>query len=164
MNIIAIDPGYDRCGVAILTQGSLNKHVLLYSGCITTSKEDIFEKRLHFIHEECEKLINTYSPESVALERLYFTNNQRTAMRVAEVRGMLLQLATAHNLPVSEYTPQQVKVAVAGSGRASKSDVQRMVPLLVQLEKNNRLDDEYDAIAIGLTHLASVRTQHALNN
>ncbi len=162
MNILAIDPGYDRCGIAVLTKGALNKHVLLHSSCITTSKSDIFEKRLHFIHGVCEDIIRKYKPQSVALERLYFTNNQRTAMRVAEVRGMLLQLATSHNLPVLEYTPQQVKVAVAGSGRATKSDVQRMIPLLIALASNDRLDDEYDAIAIGLTHLASQRAHHTL--
>jgi crossover junction endodeoxyribonuclease RuvC len=160
MNIFAIDPGYDRCGIAVIEKGSGQKHTLLFSGCVTTKKTDSFEARLNCIYTECDTVIQKYKPASVALERLFFTNNQRTAMRVAEVRGMLIQLATSHNLPVHEYTPSQIKVAVAGNGRASKSDIQRMLPLLITILHRPHHDDEYDAIAIGLTHLASMRGMH----
>lgn len=164
MKILAIDPGYDRCGVAVLQRDSGHKHVVLYSGCITTSKNDSFEERLNMVHTTCSTLIANYAPVSIALERLYFTNNQRTAMRVAEVRGMLIQLATSNAIPVSEYTPSQIKVAVAGSGRAAKTDIQKMLPLLVALPHMPQHDDEFDAIAIGLTHLASLRGNSLRNN
>ena len=157
MKIFAIDPGYDRCGVAILQKGTGQKHTVIYSGCITTKKSDPFEERLQNVYTFCIGLIQKYSPQSVALERLYFTNNQRTAMRVAEVRGMLIQLATGNQIPVYEYTPSQIKAAVAGNGRASKADIQKMLPLLVSLSSTPHYDDEFDAIAIGLTHLASLR-------
>lgn len=157
MKILAIDPGYDRCGVAILKRGKSQKHELVFSACVTTDKTSSFERRLNQVYVSCNALIEQYKPESIALERLYFTNNQKTAMRVAEVRGMLLQLANTHELVVSEYTPSQIKVAVAGSGSAPKGDIQRMIPLLVHIESRKRLDDEYDAIAIGLTHLACTR-------
>lgn len=164
MNILAIDPGYDRCGVAILEKGATHKHIVVYSACITTNKNESFEQRLQCVYTECEALIHRYAPQSVALERLYFTNNQRTAMRVAEVRGMLIQLATSNQVPISEYTPSQIKVAVAGNGRATKNDIQKMLPLLVSLPHAPRYDDEFDAIAIGLTHLASSRTHTRPNN
>lgn len=164
MNILAIDPGYDRCGVAVLEKGSAQKHIVVYSACITTNKNEPFEQRLQYVYTSCAELIRQYTPQSVALERLYFTNNQRTAMRVAEVRGMLIQLATGNQVPVYEYTPSQIKVAVAGSGRATKSDIQKMLPLLVQLPHVPDYDDEFDAIAIGLTHLASVRTNSRGHN
>lgn len=160
MKVLAIDPGYDRCGVAVIEKGMAQKHTLLFSTCVTTSKDESFENRLNAVHDACKRLIDVYTPDAIALERLYFTNNQKTAMRVAEVRGMLLQLANTHTLPVSEYTPSQIKVAVAGSGRAHKHDIQKMVPLLIELPHQERLDDEYDAIAIGLTYIASVRRIH----
>ena len=93
----------------------------------------------------------------MAIEKLYFATNQKTAMQVAEVRGALIALATQHHLPVFEYTPMQVKSASAGWGRADKVAVARMLHALLKIEKEIRHDDEYDAIAIGVTHLAHHR-------
>jgi crossover junction endodeoxyribonuclease RuvC len=156
MNIIAIDPGYDRCGVAILSQEH-GKPTLHYSTCITTDKKLTFPERMHTVHTECVALVEKYACASMALERLYFNTNQKTAMHVAEVRGMLIQIASSAGITVSEYTPPQIKSAVTGSGAAPKAALIKMVPLLVKMDARKRLDDEYDAIAIGLTHLACVR-------
>jgi len=93
----------------------------------------------------------------MALEKLFFAKNQKTAMHVAEVRGALLQLAGANGLPVVEYSPGEVKSAAAGSGRADKQAVAKMIHALMKIEKKIRHDDEYDAIAIGITHLARAR-------
>jgi crossover junction endodeoxyribonuclease RuvC len=159
MKILAIDPGYDRCGVAILEKKQGSKEVVRCSACIQTDVKKNFEERLNEIHARCKHLLEEYSPTVVVLERLYFNTNQKTAIRVAEVRGMLIQLAHEYGARVYEYTPPQVKLAVAGSGRASKKDVGRMVQLLVSLPSSPepRLDDEFDAIALGLTHIALAR-------
>lgn len=156
MRILAIDPGYGRCGVAVLekTQG---KEALLYSDCIETSAKDGFTERLAQVTAECERLIVTHAVNAVVIEKLFFNTNQKTAMQVAEVRGALLQAAHAAGVATHEYTPAQIKSAVAGSGRADKKQIIAMVGLLVSITKPIKHDDEYDAIAVGLTHLAHAR-------
>lgn len=153
MKVLGIDPGYGRCGVAILERrGSTD--TLLYSACIETTAEMEFNERLAAVVAECERLLLAHSPAVVALERLFFAKNRTTAMKVAEVRGALLALATQHGVPVHEYAPVAIKSAAAGSGRADKAHVAKMLHLLVKIDKQIRHDDEYDAIAIALTHLA----------
>lgn len=157
MRVLAIDPGYGRCGVAIVEKRG-GKELLLYSDCIETAATLEFNERLSTVVRECERLALAHAPQCVALESLFFSKNQKTAMRVAEVRGALISLATSLGLPVHEYNPGEIKSAVAGSGRADKTAVTKMLHLLVTIEKRVRHDDEYDAIAIGLTHLARART------
>ena len=154
MRVIAIDPGYERLGIAVLEKSASGKEVVLYSDCFQTPKTDLFIERLHAIGAELGKIIEKFSPDAMAIESLYFTNNQKTAMHVAEVRGVLMYLATNHNLLFAEYTPNQIKNAVTGDGRADKKQIYNMVTKLVTLKKEIRLDDEYDAIAIGITFLA----------
>jgi crossover junction endodeoxyribonuclease RuvC len=155
MKILAIDPGYGRCGVAVVEKTS-GKERLLFSECIETSSKKTFPERLGEVISECERVLLKEKPESVAIEKLYFATNQKTAMQVAEVRGALISLATIHGLPVSEYTPMQVKAAL-GYGKADKKQVAKMLHMLVTIDKPIRHDDEYDAIAIGITHLAHTR-------
>jgi crossover junction endodeoxyribonuclease RuvC len=161
LRIIAIDPGYDRCGVAILERLSGGKSKVLFSTCIQTSKKDEFVVRMHTVAEQVRGIIDEHAPMHMALEKLFFNTNQKTAMHVVKVCGMLAEVGMAAGLEVFEYTPLQVKSAVAGSGRALKADVTRMLPLLTALPtlgpKTKRLDDEWDAIAVGITHLASYR-------
>ena len=157
MKILAIDPGYGRCGVAILERAQGGKHALLFSTCIETSSKDAFPDRLTTIVTLCERTISTYSPAVLAIEKLYFKNNQKTAMQVAEVRGALIQMAASHAMGIYEYTPPQVKSAIAGWGGADKKQIATMVRMLVAITQPIRHDDEYDAIAIGLTHLAMTR-------
>ncbi len=156
MKVLAIDPGYDRCGVAILERTRAGD-ILLYSDCITTSARSPFATRLGGIGKRVGVLIKKFKPSSLAIENLYFNTNQKTAMRVAEVRGALIYIATISKLPVYEYTPPQVKSAVAGWGRADKKQMMAMLPKLIRIDKKIQHDDEYDAIALGITHLASVR-------
>lgn len=164
MKVLGIDPGFGRCGVAVVeksggpsTSLETRKEVLLYSGCIETDAKDDFPSRLAQVARECARLIKTFVPDCVALEKLYFSTNQRTAMQVAEVRGALIQVASEAGLVVAEYTPAQVKSAVASSGRADKKQVAAMLHLLMKIDKKIRHDDEYDAIAIAVTHLARSR-------
>lgn len=156
MTVLAIDPGFGRCGVAVL-EGSGVKAMLLHSTCIETDAKQIFADRLLFVANEVEQLIETHKPQTIALEELYFTNNAKTALHVAEVRGMLMYLAVSKNIPLVEYNPLSIKIAITGYGRATKEQVTKMVEKLVTLPPKKMLDDEYDAIALGLTALASAK-------
>lgn len=156
MRVLAIDPGYGRCGVAVIEHVN-GRETLIHSDCIETSSKDQFADRLAAVADTCVRLIHEYKPDALALEKLFFQKNQKTAMRVAEVRGALIETAARHEVPVFEYGPGQVKSAVGGSGRADKTAVATMVRALLKLSKPVKYDDEYDAMAIGLTHLAYTR-------
>jgi crossover junction endodeoxyribonuclease RuvC len=151
--IIAIDPGYDRMGVAVLEKKD-GKEILVHSECVETSKKLIEQKRLHILGIAFESLLKKYKPSEVALEKLFFANNRTTGIGVAHVNGIIKYLSEKYTLPLSEYTPTEVKVAVTSSGRAEKRDVAFMVSKLLVLPPKKRLDDELDAIAVGLTHLS----------
>ena len=155
--MLAIDPGYGRCGVAIVEKEN-GRERLLYSDCIETAGGDAFPERLAAVAAECARLLEEHAPDCMALEKLYFTKNQKTVMRVAEVRGALIQIAAENDIPVFEYGPGEVKSATTGSGRADKEQVASMLRLLIRIEKPIRHDDEYDAIAIGITHLARAKS------
>ena len=157
MKVLAIDPGYGRCGVAVVEKKGGGKETLLYSSCIETSAHDQFADRLSQVARECARLIQEYAPDCLGMEKLYFQNNQKTAMRVAEVRGALINVAQGAGIGVFEYTPGEVKSASAGSGSADKKAVARMLHVLMKIDKKIQHDDEYDAIAIGVTHLSRVR-------
>ena len=157
MKVLAIDPGYGRCGVAVVEKNGGGKEILLYSDCIETSAKEDFPARLLTVADECARLIRQHKPDCVAMEKLYFSNNQKTAMRIAEVRGALINCVSGFGLTVAEYTPGEIKSAAAGSGSADKAQVAKMLHALVKIDKKIRHDDEYDAIAIGVTHLARAR-------
>lgn len=156
MRILAIDPGFERVGIAIIEKDK-SKENLVYSNCFKTSSKLIFNKRLREIGEEIENIIKEYQPKALAIEKLYFTTNQKTAMGVSEARGVIIYTASRNNLEIYEYTPPQIKIAVTGYGKASKEMVMSMVPKLIKVKNNTRSDDELDAIAIGLTCLACER-------
>lgn len=156
MRILGIDPGYDRLGIAIMERTN-GKEVLLHSECAQTDASLTFEARIKAQGDVVEALIAAYHPDAVALERLFFSKNQRTAMRVAETRGALLLIAERHTLKIFEYTPQEVKVAMTGYGKSGKREVARMVQRLIPGTRAGALDDEYDAIAVAATCLACAR-------
>ena len=154
MRILSIDPGFERVGIAIIEKTNLKKDILVYSECFKTSVQIPFCERLEKIGTEVEKIIKKYKPEALAIEKLYFTTNQKTVMGVSEARGAIIYVAAKNNLRVYEYTPPQIKVAVTGYGKASKDMVMSMVPKLIDIKAKIDSDDELDAIAIGLTCLA----------
>lgn len=156
MRVIAIDPGYGRCGVAIVEKQS-GKESWIYSDCIETRSKDGFVERLAQIVAECERLMKEHQPDALAMERLFFNNNQKTVMQVAEVRGAILNAAAVAGIPTFEYTPGQVKSATTGSGNADKKQITSMLHMLLRINKTIKYDDEYDAIAVGITHLAHAR-------
>src|SRR3989344_4095933 len=156
MRILAFDPGYERLGVAVVEKIK-GKEKLLHSACVRTPATLSFDKRLVELGAAAEALIAQWQPDAVALEEVFFKGNAKTAMQVAEVRGMLAYIAASKGLAVHHYTPSEVKVAVTGHGASDKRAVALMVGKLVALPAGKRLDDELDAIAVGITCLASVR-------
>lgn len=156
MRVLAFDPGYERLGVAVLDK-ERGKEKLIYSDCIRTSAKHTFPERLLKLGETAELLMKKWKPDAVALEQVFFEKNAKTAMQVAEVRGTLTYLAALHQIPVMQYAPAAVKIAITGYGRSDKAAVGLMVQRLVRISSKTRLDDEMDAIAVGITCLASWR-------
>ena len=151
MRILAIDPGYDRLGIAVI-EGDPSRPTLVWSDCIVPEK-GAHEKRLAHVARTVADVISKYKPDALATETLFFSVNKKTALRVAEARGAILAAAGGAAVPVIECSPQQVKLAVTGHGGADKAAVTRMLPRLLTLPKKKRLDDEMDAIGIGITAL-----------
>lgn len=150
--VLAIDPGYDRLGIAVL-EGNSSRPTLVWSDCVLPDKGTGAE-RLTCVFGAVSSVIKEYKPTLFAIETLFFSVNKKTAMKVAEARGAILAAAGAASLPVMEFSPQQVKLAVTGHGGADKKSIAHMIPLLVTLPKKKRLDDELDAIAVGIAALA----------
>ena len=114
----------------------------------------VHEARLAAVRTAVEEALETYKPEALALEKLFFSVNKKSALAVAEARGAILAVAGAAALPILEFAPGTIKVAVTGHGAADKKAIARMLPLLIKLPEKKRLDDELDAIAIGITALS----------
>ena len=162
MKIISIGPGYERLGVAILEKLPKQKETLIFSECFKTSSKLPHHERLALIGNRIKEIIKKYKPEQLATEKLFFSGNQKTAMLVAEARGVILYTGSSLGLEVFEYTPIEVKIAITGYGRSEKRQIISMVGKLIDVPKGlpfgkGKSDDEFDAIAIGLTHFAIQR-------
>lgn len=153
MRILGIDPGFERLGVAILEKASGREQVL-FSECFKTSSKLDFPERLALIGEEVKRVIKKYRPEVLAIETLFLSTNQKTAMRVAEARGVLIYEAKQAGLRIFDATPLEIKMATTGYGRADKAQMIKMVKILANVDKNKQSDDELDAVAIALTAFA----------
>ncbi len=159
--ILGIDPGYDRCGVAII-EGKMQSPKLVFSCCIETNKKKTFSERIEFIFNTLNEIIREYKPTELSIEDLFFTTNQKTAIKVAEARGICLLAGQINKLKIGEYTPLQVKTYLTSYGKADKKQVYFIVEKILKLDFKNleikkewskKQDDEIDAIAIALTHL-----------
>lgn len=154
MKIIAIDPGYDRVGVAILEKNDIGKESVVFSTCIITDRKKDFYGRLDHIQKDIQQILSLYRPELLVMEELYFAKNSPTALRVAEARGIIAGLAIHQGIFIREIHPNHVKIAVTGQGNAKKQDILWMLPKLVTIETAGKLDDELDAISIGIAFFA----------
>ncbi len=151
MRIIGIDPGYAIVGYGILDYTG-GKFTVLEYGAITTDKDTPFERRLCEIYDDYCYLLDKWKPEALAIERLYFNTNQKTAIDVAQSRGIIV-MSTAHrDIPIYEYTPLQVKQAVVGYGKAVKKQVQEMITKILGLKAVPKPDDTADALAMAICH------------
>lgn len=153
MRVIGVDPGYDRLGVAIIELRDGKEH-LIHSECILTEKDNPLPDRIHTLAERFESLIQTHSPTALGIETLFFNKNQKTAIGVAQARGVLIYLAKKYKCDVFEFGPQEIKIAITGYGKSDKKAVIDMVTRLIPESPSDALDDEYDAIAVGITCLA----------
>lgn len=153
MKVLAIDPGYDRLGIAVL-EGDPSRPKVLASDCVIPPKGHA-EERLAVVSREVESWLTKHKPDVLGIEKLFFSKSVTSALGVAEARGAALAAAGRAHIPVIECSPQEVKLAVTGHGAADKKAIARMVPKLVALpSKARRLDDELDAIAVGIAALA----------
>lgn len=149
---MGIDPGLAITGYAFVEERE-TKFYRLASGVIRTAKQTPGPLRLAAIYDRIGELIREYRPHCLAVEKLFFCKNVRTALQVGEARGTVVLAAAKNELALHEYTPLQVKQAVAGYGGADKRQVQHMVELLLRLTDKISVDDESDALAIALCHL-----------
>ena len=158
MVILGIDPGYAIVGWGLVEYKNNSFSPLRY-GAITTDAEMDFNERLEVIFDDLNEIIEAFKPEAMAIEKLYFATNQKTAIMVAEARGVILLSAKRKGLPIYEYTPLQVKTAVTGYGKAKKPQVIEMTRRLLKLPTVPKPDDTADALAIALTHIQAAGSE-----
>lgn len=154
MVILGIDPGFAIVGFGVIRAERGQQSMVQY-GTITTQAGLPLPTRLLQIAQDMEELLSTFRPDAMAVEELFFTNNITTGMGVAQARGVILLAAERHKIPIFEYTPSEVKLAVVGYGKAEKSQVMDMTKRLLKLKTVPRPDDAADAVAIALCHARS---------
>ena len=151
MIILGIDPGYAIVGYGVLEYKNNKFKVIEYGAITTDASMDMFDRFKSIYDDICEVMERT-KPDFMAIEELFFNSNQKTAINVAQARGVILLAAMNRGIQIFEYTPLQVKQAVAGYGRAEKKQVQQMVKLLLGLKEVPKPDDTADAVAIAICH------------
>lgn len=159
--VLGIDPGVANTGYGVVAQ-QRGRLFALDGGVVETSAGLDPAKRLTAIHRRIAELIDEYKPDAVALEDVYFGQNVRSAFAVGQARGVVMLAAGQRNIPCASYTPQQVKGAVCGNGRAAKDQVQRMVQTLLSLSELPRPDHAADALAIAICHTNGAPLRAAL--
>lgn len=162
MIILGIDPGYAIVGIGLIEYKG-NKFRVLEYNAITTPAGMATVERLKKIYTEITSYLIKYDPDAIAIEELFFNSNQKTAINVAQARGVLLVACANANIPIYEYTPLQVKQAVTGYGRAEKKQIQQMVKTLLNLNAIPKPDDAADALAIAICHAHSNKMNKLLN-
>ena len=158
MIVMGVDPGYAITGYGIVDYAGNHFKILDY-GVIQTSADMPFAERLLVLHQQMVQLVQKYRPEVMAVEELFFKTNVTTGIKVGHARGVILLSAASAGIPVFEYTPMQVKLAVVGYGNAKKPQVQQMVKLLLNLDSIPKPDDAADALAVAIcqSHTGMIR-------
>lgn len=146
MIVLGIDPGIERTGFGIIEHIE-NYQKLLDFGCILTDKKYPLASRLNSISLDLKNLILQWRPDSAVLEEIYFSKNVKTAIKVSHARGVILEVLEDFRIPVHEFPPQKIKIAVTGQGNADKKQVQKMIRLLLNLKNEIKYDDASDALA-----------------
>ncbi|MBW3657653.1 MAG: crossover junction endodeoxyribonuclease RuvC [Actinobacteria bacterium] len=156
MRVLGVDPGLTRCGIGVV-DGPPAAPVLVAKELVRTPREDPLEVRLDALHRAVAGAIARYRPHAIAVERVLFSSNVRSAMATGQAAGVALLAAAQARVPVTPYSPNDVKLTVAGHGGADKAEVGRMVAMQLGLAAAPRPADVADALAIALTHLAQAR-------
>ena len=152
MIVIGVDPGYHRIGFSVIKETE-GKFKLLFSECYSTSKDLSFSERIAMVTERFRELCEKYSPEICGIEKIFMNTNQKTVMQIAEVRGAIIYASHQHNIHTRQYTPIEIKKVLTGQGTADKLQVEKMVKIILPDAPENKIDDEYDAIAVALACL-----------
>lgn len=155
--ILGIDPGTGILGFGVIEVDKTNKTKLIDAGVIRTPVKQADSQRLITIYNELQEIIKATKPDTMAVEKLFFAQNVTTAMSVSQARGIVLLLGEQHRMQLYEYTPQQIKQALTGYGRADKKQMQEMVRMILNLKEVPKPDDCADAIATALCCAQSVR-------
>jgi crossover junction endodeoxyribonuclease RuvC len=153
MRVLGIDPGLTRCGVGIVSGAPGSTLSLDGVGVIMTPTDADLDDRLLSLHSEITQWVQKYSPDVIAVERVFSQHNVRTVMGTAQAAGIALLVAAQNNIPVFMHTPSEVKAAVTGSGRANKSQVSEMVKRLLNLQEIPKPADSADALALAICHI-----------
>ena len=161
MLVLGVDPGIAITGWGVVSKDADDLHLVDY-GTIDTSKNTPLPQRLQTIHRELGEIISQHRADAVAVEKLFFSKNVRTALTVGQARGVVLLAVAEGGVPLYEYTPLEVKQSVVGYGRATKDQVQQLVKLLLSLDFIPQPDDAADAIAVAICHIHSARLQAIL--
>lgn len=156
MIVLGIDPGTATTGYGLVRDGVNGPELVAY-GVITTPKTLAMGERLREIYIQLRELLREHRPETAAVEKLFFQRNVSTAMTVGQARGVILLALTEAGVSIGEYTPNEVKHAVAGYGSADKQQMQQMVRTLLNLREIPRPDDAADALAVAICHLHSYK-------
>jgi crossover junction endodeoxyribonuclease RuvC len=154
MKILGIDPGVATIGYGVVKKQGRTLESIDY-GCIITSSEDDFHKRLNSIYKEVRYLVRKHEPDAVACEEIFFYKNTKTALNVGHARGVILLALSKLGAEIFEYTPLHVKQVITGYGRAEKKEIQEKVKEILSLDEIPKPDDAADALAIALCHLCS---------
>lgn len=161
MRVMGIDPGLTRCGIGVV-QGAPNSLRLVAVGVIRTPADQDVEQRLLTLHEEMGAAFSRYQPDAIAVERVFARANIRSIMGTAQSSAIPLLSAALQGIPVSTYTPSEMKAAVTGNGRANKSQVTSMVTRILGLDAPPRPADAADGLALAITHHWRGRAQERL--
>ena len=156
MKIVGIDPGIGRAGWGIVDVTGGKVTAVKY-GCIETTKEQGIGERLKNVYDQVMEIVGESKPDALAIEELFFNTNVTTAFAVGQARGVILLAAEQFAIPVTSYTPQQIKIGVTGYGRSDKKQVAQMVKTILHLQTLPKLDDTTDALAIAITHAFSYK-------
>jgi len=156
MKVLGIDPGTGRLGWAIVEKNK-GQEELLGAGCLETRSNSPLPRRLLKIYEFLNKLIKKYKPDQAAVEELFFATNAKTAMSVSAACGVILLACASHKIPVTNYSPVKIKSAIAGYGKADKSQIEYMICQILELKEAPKPDDAADAVAVALTHINCVK-------
>ena len=156
MKIFGIDPGIARTGWGVIEEVKGKISVVAY-GCVETTPDKNISERLLVVYSEISELLEKYKPDALVIEELFFNTNSKTAFVVGQARGVMLLAGAKKNIPVSIYTPLQVKIAITGYGRAEKRQIGQMTKTILKLDNIPKPDDTADALAIAITHAFSYK-------
>lgn len=163
MLVIGVDPGTARTGYGLVRELADGNLVAVEYGVIDTPADQPIDARLKDLFHRLQRILSLHRPHSGAVEKLFFQRNVRTALSVGQGRGVALLAMAENGIPVNEYTPLEVKQAVAGYGRAGKQQIQRMVRVLLNLDELPQPDDAADALAVAICHVHSARMRRLMS-